>query len=87
MRLMRSACIALSMYTRLPVPQFSWEEEDMQYAFCFFPLAGVLTGALLIGEKMTVRETVGCVLMFFAVILAQLSPVISSIRRNGRSHR
>ena len=29
MRLMRSACIALSMYTRLPVPQFSWEEEDI----------------------------------------------------------
>ena len=42
MRLMRSACIALSMYTRLPVPQFSWEEEDMQYAICFFPTRMVL---------------------------------------------
>ena len=46
-----------------------------------------LTGVILLGEKMTVRETVGCVLMFIAVVLAQLSPVISSIRRNGRSHR
>ena len=49
MRLMRSACIALSMYTRLPVPQFSWEDEDMQYAICFFPLAGALTGSVLYG--------------------------------------
>ena len=46
-----------------------------------------LSGALILGEKMTVRETVGCVLMFVAVVLAQLSPVISSIRRGGRSHR
>ena len=49
--------------------------------------ACVLTGVVLLGEKMTVRETVGCVLMFVAVVLAQLSPVISSIRRGGRSHR
>lgn len=47
MRILRSACIALSMYTRLPVPQFSWEEEDMRYAICFFPGAGVLAGAAL----------------------------------------
>ena len=38
----------------------------------------VLTGALLLGERMTGRETWGCVLMFSAVILAQLSPVISA---------
>ena len=54
---------------------------------CMEAVFAVLTGVLLIGEKMTVRETVGCVLMFCAVILAQLSPVISSIRRNGQSHR
>ena len=54
---------------------------------CLESVFALLTGAVLLGEKMTVRETVGCVLMFSAVILAQLSPVISSIRRNGRSHR
>lgn len=47
MRLLRSACIALSMYTRLPVPQFPWKDEDLQYAICFFPLAGALTSAVL----------------------------------------
>ena len=54
---------------------------------CLEAVFAVLTGAVLLGEKMTVRETVGCFLMFTAVILAQLSPVISSIRRNGQSHR
>ncbi len=54
---------------------------------CLEAVFAVLTGALVLGEKMTVRETVGCVLMFAAVILAQLSPVISSIRRSGRSRR
>lgn len=54
---------------------------------CLEAVFAVLTGAVLLGEKMTVRETAGCFLMFTAVILAQLSPVISSIRRNGQSHR
>ena len=36
----------------------------------------VLTGAVLLGERMTGREIAGCVLMFAAVILAQLSTVL-----------
>ncbi len=32
----------------------------------------VLAGWLILGEQMTARETVGCVLMFVAIILAQL---------------
>ena len=54
---------------------------------CLESVFAVLTGAIILGEKMTVRETVGCVMMFSAVILAQLSPVISSLRRGGRSRR
>ena len=54
---------------------------------CLEAVFALLTGVVILGEKMTVRETVGCVMMFSAVILAQLSPVISSIRRNGRFHR
>lgn len=54
---------------------------------CLESVFAVLTGAIVLGEKMTVRETVGCILMFSAVILAQLSPVISSLRRGGQSRR
>ena len=54
---------------------------------CLESVFAVLTGAIVLGEKMTVRETAGCILMFSAVILAQLSPVISNLRRGGRSRR
>ena len=48
---------------------------------CLESVFAVLTGAILLGEKMTGRETAGCILMFLAVILAQLSPVIARRRR------
>ena len=43
---------------------------------CLEAVFAVLTGALLLGERMTAREGVGCVVMFAAVILAQLSPLL-----------
>lgn len=44
MKLLRSFCMALSMYSRLPVPRVSWEEENMAYVMCFFPLVGAFIG-------------------------------------------
>ena len=43
---MKALLIAFSMYSRLPVPDFIWEEEDRKKAMCFFPLVGVLAGAV-----------------------------------------
>ena len=74
-------------YTLQVLGQRDTDPTVASILMCLEAVFAVLTGALLLGEKMTVRETVGCVMMFSAVILAQLSPVISSIRRNGRSHR
>ena len=54
---------------------------------CLESVFAVLTGAIVLGEKMTAREAAGCVMMFAAVILAQLSPVISSLRQNARRRR
>ena len=44
---------------------------------CLESVFAVLTGAVLLGERMTGREAWGSVLMFTAVILAQLSPLIA----------
>lgn len=49
MKLFKSLVIAFSMYSRVPMPQFEWKEEDMQYSLCFFPLVGTLIGGLLAG--------------------------------------
>ena len=72
-------------YTLQVLGQRDTDPTVASLIMCLEAVFAVLTGAVLLGEKMTVRETVGCVLMFTAVILAQLSPVISSIRRGARS--
>ena len=43
---------------------------------CLEAVCALLTGVILLGERMTGREAVGCVLMFAAVILAQLSTLM-----------
>ena len=51
---------------------------------CLESVFALLTGAILLGETMNAREAAGCVLMFAAVILAQLSGVIKENRKEGR---
>ena len=53
MRLLRSLCMALSMYmySGIPVPQVKWEKENMAYAMCFFPVVGLIQGASKSVEK------------------------------------
>lgn len=48
-RLWNSLNIALSMYSRLPAAQCDWTEENTKYVMCFFPLIGVVIGALCLG--------------------------------------
>ncbi len=50
MRLLRSLCMALSMYmySGIPVPQVKWEKENMAYAMCFFPVVGLIQGACVL---------------------------------------
>ncbi len=38
--------IALSMYSKIPVPKVEWTEEGMKYALCFFPVVGLFEGIL-----------------------------------------
>ena len=43
---------------------------------CLESVFSVLSGALVLGERMSGREALGCVIMFSAVILSQLSPLL-----------
>ena len=43
---------------------------------CLESVFSVISGALLLGERITPRESLGCVVMFAAVILAQISPLL-----------
>lgn len=44
MRMMKAVIIAFSMYSRIPMPQFEWKEEEMKYMLCFFPWVGGAIG-------------------------------------------
>lgn len=47
MRLIRSFVIAFSTYSRIPMPQVEWSDENRKYAMCFFPLVGLAIGIAL----------------------------------------
>lgn len=47
MKILRSLSMAFTMYSRIPVPRVKWEKDNMAYAMCFFPLVGVVIGAVL----------------------------------------
>lgn len=44
MCILKSLVIAFSVYSKIPVPQFEWREEDMKYMLCFFPWVGAVIG-------------------------------------------
>ena len=46
MRIIKSFCIAFSMYSKIPMPQFEWKNDDMKYSMCFFPCIGLVIAAL-----------------------------------------
>lgn len=43
---MKALMIAFSMYSKIPMPCFMWEEKDRKQAMCFFPVVGVAVGAV-----------------------------------------
>ena len=47
--LIQGFVIALSMYSRIPMPRMEWSGEGMRYALCFFPLVGVVIGGVVTG--------------------------------------
>ncbi len=44
MRIVKAMIIAFSMYSKIPMPQFQWKDEDMKYMLCFFPWIGAVIG-------------------------------------------
>lgn len=49
MRVIRSFVIAFSTYSRIPMPQVEWSDENRKYTMCFFPLIGAVIGLILWG--------------------------------------
>ena len=48
MTLFRACLISFSIYSKIPVPQLEWKDEDMRYVLCFFPWIGAVMGGVAV---------------------------------------
>ena len=68
-------------YTFQIVGQKYTESTVASLLMCMESVFGVLCSALLLNERLTGRETLGCVIMFAAIILSQVGEKLSEWRR------
>lgn len=47
--IINSFIIAFAMYSKVPMPKALWDEDNMKYVMCFFPLIGAVIGAVMLG--------------------------------------
>lgn len=45
----RSIAVAFSIYSRIPMPSFVWDSDDMKYDILFFPWVGACIGLVMFG--------------------------------------
>lgn len=78
MKWLRSIGIAFSMYSKIPMPNITWSKESMRYAFCFFPLVGVVIGGLTwgIGGWLFQNVQAGKIPVFFSAVCLTLLPLL-----------
>lgn len=43
---LKSVIIAFSLYSRIPMPVFDWDEDNMKHVLSFLPLVGIVIGLL-----------------------------------------
>ena len=77
MYLLRSLAIAISMYSKIPVPTVDWNDKNMKYAMCFFPVVGAAAGGLQLLIGYLLLKYTSCGNLFFAIAMV-LIPVIVS---------
>ncbi len=49
LKILRRIAISFTLYSRIPMPRFEWKEDDMATSLDFFPLVGLVIGALICG--------------------------------------
>ena len=76
MRLVQSFVIAFSLYFKIPMPKVVWNQKNMKYALCFFPLVGAVIGIIMwmIGNWLLDAEVSQ---LFFAVSMTLIPVIIS----------
>ncbi|WP_282923839.1 adenosylcobinamide-GDP ribazoletransferase [Mediterraneibacter massiliensis] len=77
MRLIQACLIAISMYSKIPVPRVEWKEKNMKYAMCFFPVVGVVTGICMYLAGTFLLRYTSCGPLFLGAALTLIPILIS----------
>ena len=80
---MQSLIIAFSMYSRIPMPRADWDEKNMRYAFCWFPLVGLVIGLIQTGVWYALTALGAGVLLKGCVLAAAPLLVTGGIHLDG----
>ena len=73
------------MYSKIPMPQCDWTDDNMKYVMCFFPWIGAVIGALCIGwQQLAIWLGVGDPLR---VVVLMLIPFFDGRHPFGRYAR
>lgn len=80
MTVLKSLVSAFLMYSRIPMPQIEWKDENRRYSLCFFPLIGAVIGALQVAWRML------CNALGFGKILLGVGAVVIPIFVTGGIH-
>ena len=54
--IINSFIIAIAMYSGIPMPKVERNKKNMKYTLCFFPVIGLVIGALLYGWSRICEE-------------------------------
>lgn len=76
MYLLESCVVAISMYSKIPMPRVEWNEKNMKYAMCFFPVIGAVLGILEVCAGSFLLKS-GAGTLFFAVVMTLLPVLIT----------
>ena len=74
MKILRWMAVTFSLYSRIPMPRFTWEEDDMAHSLMFFPLVGAVIGALI--WVINVPSFMSEIPMAVKVMLTILAPIL-----------
>lgn len=76
MNIIKSICVAFSMYSKIPMPRVEWNEKNMKYAMCFFPLVGAVIGGLMLLVRFLCGRF-GFSTSVYAVVMTALPVLVS----------
>ena len=74
MKILRWMAVTFSLYSRIPMPRFTWEEDDMAHSLMFFPLVGAVIGAII--WVINVPSFMAEIPLAVKVMLTILAPII-----------